>query len=96
MANTQVEGTIHLPDGRLLPVLLSLDISALPITDSASDIPLFGRAMEVFGLVEKARHWLDSPSVELENQTPRLAAQSPEGRVKVLGILTDLEYGFPA
>jgi hypothetical protein len=96
MANTQVEGTIHLPDGRLLPVLLSLDLSTLPTADSASDNPLFGRAVEVFGSVEKARHWLDSPSVELDNQTPRFAAQSPEGRLKVLGIPTDLEYGFPA
>lgn len=95
MANTQLEGTIHLPDGRLLPVMLSLDLTALQTPDS-TDSALFGRAVEVFGSIEKAGHWLDSPSVELENQTPRRAAQSEEGRLRVLEILTDLEYGFPA
>jgi uncharacterized protein (DUF2384 family) len=50
----------------------------------------------VFGKTDKALSWLNSASRESGNRTPREFAKTPEGREQVLGILMDLEHGFPA
>jgi uncharacterized protein (DUF2384 family) len=54
------------------------------------------RAVEVFGKAEKAHSWLDTVNSQFNGLTPRAAAQTKEGKEQVLGILFDLEHGFPA
>ena len=67
------------------------DYPQLPTTD-----PLLFRAVEVFGKIQKAVSWLDTASTDFQGMTPRAAAQTDEGRNRVLGVLFDLEHGFPA
>lgn len=94
-ANTQLGGTIQLPDGRSIPVVVSLDLSQVepPVALSES---LLLRAVEVFGKTEKASSWLNSRLNELGGRTPLEVAATTDGRARVLGILHDLEFGFPA
>ena len=54
------------------------------------------RAVEVFGKAQKALSWLNTANIELSGKTLRVAAQTDEGKAKVLGVLFDLEHGFPA
>jgi hypothetical protein len=37
-------------------------------------------------------NWLDQPSVDGQQLTPRQAAQSPQGREKVIEVLKQIEY----
>jgi hypothetical protein len=93
---TQLDGTIQLPDGRRLPITVTVDWSELEEAGVSSPDPLLLRAVEVFGNVEKAVSWLNTPHLLFSGQTPRSAAQTEEGRTHVLGVLFDLEHGFPA
>ena len=104
-AHTHLDGTIQLPNGRTIPVVISVDLaqvdqelersaveqSAIEATD-----PLLLRAAEVFGNEDKALSWLNSTNYELGGRTPRELASTAEGRDQVLGILVGLEQGFPA
>lgn len=93
---TQVDGTIRLPDGRSIPVVVSLDLAKIErVPESASD-SLFIRAVEVFGKAEKAASWLDTKNARFGDHSPREVAQTPEGRDQVEGVLIGLEQGFPA
>jgi hypothetical protein len=40
--------------------------------------------------------WLNTANADFNGRTPQMAAQSDEGKAQVLGVLFDLEYGFPA
>jgi hypothetical protein len=97
---TQLGGTIQLNDGRTIPVVVSLDPDTLDLNHTgplaAASERLILRAVEVFGKAEKAQSWLNSPNRELGGQCPREFATTKEGLEQVLGILADLEYGFPA
>ncbi|HEY1948940.1 MAG TPA: MbcA/ParS/Xre antitoxin family protein [Bryobacteraceae bacterium] len=57
---------------------------------------LFLRAMEVFGKAEKASSWLNTANPMFGGKTPRAAAETAKGKDYVLGVLFDLEHGFPA
>ena len=95
--NTQLDGTIQLPNGRTIPVVISLDLAQVeqPAAAGAPD-PLLLRAVEVFGRTDKALGWLNSPNHELGGRTPREVAGSTQGRDQILGIFASLEHGFPA
>lgn len=95
MKNTELDGTMQLPDGRTIPVVVSLDLGEIAGAVHTSD-PLLIRAVEVFGKAEKALSWLNSPNPSFGNQTPRDLGQTAEGREHVLGVLFDMEHGFPA
>jgi hypothetical protein len=94
--NTQLDGTIQLPNGRTIPVVISIDLAQVENAVPEAADPLLLRAVEVFGKTEKALGWLNSANHELGGRTPREVAGTAEGRDKVLGILVGLEYGFPA
>ncbi|MBV9081336.1 MAG: DUF2384 domain-containing protein [Acidobacteriaceae bacterium] len=87
---------VHLPDGRELPVTVTIDWSELEQVGISCPDALLLRAVEVFGSAEKALSWLDTPLIMFSGQTPRRTAQTEEGRSRVLGVLFDLEHGFPA
>jgi uncharacterized protein (DUF2384 family) len=93
---TQLEGTVLLPDGRQLPITVNVDWSKLERAGIAHPDSLLLRAVEVFGKAEKAHSWLDTVNSQFNGLTPRAAAQTKEGKEQVLGILFDLEHGFPA
>jgi uncharacterized protein (DUF2384 family) len=94
--NTQLDGTIQLPDGRTIPVVISVDLAQVERARVEPADPLLLRAVEVFGRADKALGWLNSASRELGGRTPRKVAGTPEGCDQVLGILVGLEHGFPA
>lgn len=94
--NTQLDGTLQLPDGRQLPVTVTVDWSELEQAGVSAPDSLVLRAVEVFGKAQKALSWLDTASAEFSGKTPRMAAQAMEGRAQVLGVPYDLERGFPA
>jgi Protein of unknown function (DUF2384) len=94
--NTHLDGTIHLPDGRTIPVVISVDLARVEHAGPQATDPLLLRAVEAFGKTDKALGWLNSANHELGGRTPREVATTAEGRDKVLGILVDLEHGFPA
>ena len=95
--NKELEGVLQLPDGRRLPVTVTLDVKGLQeLGEAAVPGPLLLRAVEVFGKTDKALSWLNTANAEFGGNTPRIAAQTTEGHARVLGVLLDLEYGFPA
>ena len=94
--NTQLDGTLQLPDGRQLPVTVTVDWSELEQAGIAAPDSLLLRAVEVFGKAQKALSWLNTANAEFNGNTPRATAQTQEGRTQVLGVLFDLEHGFPA
>jgi uncharacterized protein (DUF2384 family) len=94
--NTQIDGTLQLPDGRTIPVVVSLDLAQMQGAPTASADQLTLRAIEVFGKTDKAMSWLSTANPELGNLTPRESARTSAGLDRVLGVLFDLEYGFPA
>jgi hypothetical protein len=94
--NTQLGATVRLPDGRTIPVVLSVDLAQVEPAAFESGDPLLLRAVEVFGKTDKALSWLNSANHELGDRTPREFAKTSSGRDRVLGILVDLEHGFPA
>lgn len=51
------------------------------------------RAGEVFGNLEKALHWLQSPNPSLEGKTPLAAARTEQGYRDVEDILGRLAQG---
>jgi len=63
---------------------------------SRSPDPLLLRAVEVFGKAQKALNWLNTANADFDGKTPRMAAETEEGKAEVLGVLFDLEQGFPA
>jgi uncharacterized protein (DUF2384 family) len=71
-------------------------VSELELAGTSSSDPLFLRAVEVFGKTQKALSWLDTASPTFGGNTPRSIAQTDEGKTRVLGVLFDLEHGFPA
>ena len=93
---TQLDGIIRLPDGRKVPVVVTIDAHEFDRAGIANPEPLLLRAVEVFGKTEKALSWLNSPNPMFEDKTPYEAAQTDDGRSKVLDVLFDLEQGFPA
>ncbi len=94
--NTPLDGTLQLPDGRQLPVTVMVDRTKLEQACISLPDPLLLRAVEVFGKAQKALSWLDTANAGFNGKTPRVAAQTDEGRAQVLGVLFDLEHGFPA
>jgi hypothetical protein len=93
--NTQLDGTLRLPDGRQLPVTITVDWSEFEAGVFSPD-SLSLRAVEVFGKTEKALSWSNTSNSAFSGKTPRAAAQTEEGKAHALGILFDLEHGFPA
>ena len=94
--NTRLDGTIQLPDGRTIPVVISLDLAQIEHTGVEAPDALLLRAAEVFGRTDKALGWLNSASHELGGRTPREVASTTEGRDQIFGILIGLEHGFAA
>ena len=94
--NTPLDGTVQLRDGRQLPVTVMVDSSELEQAGVSSPDPLLLRAVEVFGKAQKALSWLDTANADLNGKTPRATAQTDAGKAQVLGVLFDLEHGFPA
>ena len=94
--NTQIDGTLRLPDGRTIPVVVSLDLAQVESKPVDAQDRLMLRAVEVFGKADKATSWLSTANAELGDQSPRELARTAAGLDRVLGILLDLEYGFPA
>jgi hypothetical protein len=94
--NTQLDGTLQLPDGRQLPVTVTVDWSELEHAGVPSPDSLLLRAVEVFGKAQKALSWLNTANSDFSGKTPRAMAQTEEGSARVLGVLFDLEHGFPA
>ncbi len=107
--NTQLDATIQFPDGRRVPVVVTIDLHVLDgVTGkemysfesnfAANDNPdsLLLRAVEVFGKVDKAASWLSTANPAFGGKAPREAASTEDGRRAVLDVLLDLEHGFPA
>ncbi|MBV8709886.1 MAG: DUF2384 domain-containing protein, partial [Acidobacteriaceae bacterium] len=67
--NTQLNGTLKLPDGRQLPVTVTVDWNELEAGVSSPDTLLL-RAVEVFGKAEKALSWLNTPNSVFGGRTP--------------------------
>jgi hypothetical protein len=95
--NTQLDGTVRLPDGRELPVTISIDWRRLEEAGlvSASDSLLL-RAIEVFGKTEKALDWLNTGNPSFDGKTPRAMADTEDGKKQVLDVLFHLAHGIPA
>jgi uncharacterized protein (DUF2384 family) len=66
-------------------------LNVLAGPDSLVDVT--ARAIEVFGMREKAMRWLRTPVRALANQTPMSLLQSPEGLVRVRDTLGQVEHG---
>jgi hypothetical protein len=94
--NKELDGTLQLPDGRRIPVTVTVDSKQLQELGISAPDSLLLRAVEVFGKTEKALSWLSTANPEFSGSAPRAMAQTEEGRTRVLGILFDLEHGFPA
>ncbi len=92
----QLDGTIQLPDGRQLPITVTVDWKDLELAGVPAPDSLVLRAVEVFGKAEKALSWLDTANAEFGGQTPRAAAKTHEGTQQVMHVLFDIEHGFPA
>ena len=93
---TQLNGTMQLPDGRQMPITVTVDWSQLEKAGVSSPDALLLRAVEVFGNADKALSWLHTAHAMFHNQTPWATAQTEEGKAAVFGVLFDLEHGFPA
>jgi hypothetical protein len=78
--NTQLDGTIQLPNGRTIPVVISVDLALVEHAGVEVPEPLLLRAVEVFGKTDKALGWLNSANYELGGRTPREVASTAEGR----------------
>ncbi len=94
--NTQLDGTIQLPNGRQVPITVTVDWNVLDKASASAPDSLLLRAVEVFGKTDKAWSWLTTANPMLSNKTPQAAAQTEEGTAEVLGVLFDIEHGFPA
>ena len=94
--STKLDGTLQLPDGRQIPVVVSVNLEDLHLEHGTAFNSLLLRAVEVFGKTEKALSWLSTPNPLFDNQTPQESALTEKGRTAVLNTLLDLEYGFPA
>jgi Protein of unknown function (DUF2384) len=96
--NTQLDATIQLPDGRLVPAVVTIDLRDIEPNGAANDNPdsLLLRAVEVFGKADKAVSWLGTANPAVGGKSPREAASTEDGRRAVLDVLLDLEHGFPA
>ena len=95
-SRTQLGGTIQLPDGRQVPITVTVDWNELEKAGISSSDDLLLRAVEVFGKADKALSWLHTPHAMFHNQTPWATARTEEGKAAVLGTLFDLEHGFPS
>ncbi|MGH9621065.1 MAG: antitoxin Xre/MbcA/ParS toxin-binding domain-containing protein [Bryobacteraceae bacterium] len=93
--SARLDGTLQLPDGRQIPVVVTVNVEDLLEHDKAFDSLLL-RAVEAFGKTEKALSWLTTPNSLFENRAPREVALTEGGRAAVLNTLLDLEHGFPA
>jgi Protein of unknown function (DUF2384) len=98
--NTQLDGTIQLPNGKTIPVVISVDLALVQRAGSEAADPLPLRGVEVFGKADKALSWLNSANHEFGwssvGRTPHEVAGTAEGRDRILDILVGLEHGFPA
>ena len=94
--SAKLDGTLQLPDGRQIPVVVSVNLSDLHLEHDRAFDALLLRAVEVFGKTEKALSWLTTPNPLFDNRTPREAALTENGRTAVFNTLLDLEHGLPA
>ena len=90
----QLDGTIEMPDGRRLPVLVEVDPRHLEPQSGTEDLAwLTARATEALGDRSRALAWLHTPLPSLDGRTPLRAMDSPEGRMEVADILGRVESG---
>ena len=94
--NAQLDGTVQLPDGRQVPITVSVDWNELEKAGASEPDSLLLRAVEVFGKTDKAWSWLNTANATFGNETPQAVARTEKGRTEVLGVLFDIEHGFPA
>jgi putative toxin-antitoxin system antitoxin component (TIGR02293 family) len=92
----QLDGTLQLPDGKEIAVVLEVDAAQLETSLDSSAVgsaEVIARAIEVLGSKEKALAWLRSPVPGLRNQRPLDIMNSAEGRRDVEDILGRIEHG---
>jgi putative toxin-antitoxin system antitoxin component (TIGR02293 family) len=90
----QLDGTLQLPDGKQIAVVLELDAADLEtgLADTQA-VDLVVRAIEVLGSKEKALAWLRSPIPGLNGKRPMDVIAKPLGRRDVEDILGRIEHG---
>ena len=90
----QLDATLHLPDGKQIPVVVELD--ATQLENSLADTGLadvVARAVEVLGSRPRALAWLRTPVGGLDGKTPLEVMAAAEGRQQVEDILGRVEHG---
>ncbi len=91
----QLDGTLQLPDGKQIAVVLEIDRTQLDdscFEAGAADV--IARAIEVLGTKSKALRWLRSPVPGLDNHRPLDVIDTTEGRQQVENILGRIESGI--
>lgn len=90
----QLDGTLRLPDGKQIAVVLEIDAAQLEARFADKEAAeVVARAIEVLGNKEKALAWLRSPVAGLDNERPLDLIATANGRQDVENILGRIEHG---
>ncbi len=93
----QLDGTLQLPDGKQIAVVLEVDRAQLENSFAQTgSADVIARAIEVLGCKEKAFAWLRSPVPGLDEKRPLDIIDTAEGRRRVEDILGALVQKRPA
>jgi putative toxin-antitoxin system antitoxin component (TIGR02293 family) len=90
----QLDGTLQLPDGKLIAVVFEVDTAQFGTSFAiAGFADVIARAIEVLGSKERALAWLRSPVPGLGDKRPLDVIDTAEGRREVEDILGRIEHG---
>ena len=90
----QLDGTLQLPDGKQIAVVLEVDRAQLENSFAGTgSADVIARAIEVLGK-EKALAWLRSPVPGLNDRRPLDIVDTVSGRQEVEEILGRIEHGI--
>ena len=91
----EFDGTLQLPDGKRVAVVLEVDqLQAESVLGLSWSADVIARAIEVFGNKEKALGWLRSPVAGIDDKRPLDIIGTVEGRRRVQDILGRIEHGI--
>ena len=89
-ANTHLDGTIQLPDGRTIPVVVTLDLAQVEQHEIEATDPLLLRAVEAFGKTDKALDWLNSANRERAGPGNVFAQEAAQATITTIIVGNDI------
>jgi putative toxin-antitoxin system antitoxin component (TIGR02293 family) len=93
LSDRQLAGVIKIPS-RTLDRRLAHGVLSPGESDRLARVAnIFERAREVFGDLEKARSWMNTPLTAFEGETPLQRADTSIGSTQVVDVLGRIDYG---